>query len=108
MTNQEMREREPVFTPSGSEGDLRAVAVRRLKKQREFRVHLASFVSVNAFLWCIWLVSGVFSGAWFPWPIFPTLGWGIGLAAHGADAYGRETLTEAAIAREMDRLRDAG
>ena len=31
-----------------------------------------------ALLWTIWLVTG----AGYPWPIWPMLGWGVGVAGH--------------------------
>jgi 2TM domain len=39
------------------------------------------------------------------WPIFPILGWGIGVAANAWDVYGRKPITEEEIRREADRLR---
>ena len=38
-------------------------------------------------------------------PIFPILGWGVGLAANAWDVYGRRPITEDEIRRETDRLR---
>jgi hypothetical protein len=87
---------------------LRVRAVRRLKKQRDFRVHLLIYVLVNAFLVVIWAMSSPFGGAIFFWPIFPIVGWGIGVAVSGYDAYGRDTLTEDRIQREMNRLQRSG
>ena len=87
---------------------LRARAVRRLKKQRDFRVHLLVYLLVNAFLVVIWAMSWPVGGAIFFWPIFPIVGWGIGVAVSGYDAYGRDTLTEDRIQREMNRLQRSG
>jgi hypothetical protein len=42
---------------------------------------------------------------WFPWPIFVTFGWGIGLVFHAWDTYGRKPVTEGEIQREEARLR---
>jgi 2TM domain len=41
----------------------------------------------------------------FFWPVFPILGWGIGVAANAWDVYGRKPITEDEIRREADRLR---
>jgi hypothetical protein len=41
--------------------------------------HLGAYLSVNLMLVVIWLLTG----AGYPWPIWPAMGWGIGLAAHG-------------------------
>ena len=75
---------------------LRERAVKRLKKQRDFRIHLLMYVLINGLLVVIWAIF---------WPIFPIAGWGIGVAANAWDAYGRDVPTEAEIRREMDRLR---
>jgi hypothetical protein len=45
------------------------------------------------------------TGAAFFWPVFPIVGWGIGLAVHAWDAYGPDTVTEDRVRREMDRMR---
>ena len=42
------------------------------------RVHLASYLSVIIALWLIWALTG----AGYPWPIWPMLGWGVGLLGH--------------------------
>jgi uncharacterized membrane protein len=85
--------------------DLRAKALARLEKKRDFRTHLFVFVVVNAFLWAIWGVVFATTGFWFPWPVFPLFGWGIGLAMHAWDVYRREGFTEEEIERELARLR---
>ena len=57
------------------------------KKRASFRRHLVSYLLVNSFLWLIWAFTGAGNGGFFPWPIWPTLGWGVGLALNYADAY---------------------
>ena len=88
-------------TGAGSEQDLRERALDRLKKKRDFRTHIVIYVAVNAFLVAIWAVTG----AGFFWPVFPILGWGIGVVANAWDVYGRKPITEDEIRREADRLR---
>src|SRR5829696_541088 len=39
-----------------------------------------TYLAVMALLWLIWLASAVANGASYPWPIWPMLGWGIGVA----------------------------
>jgi hypothetical protein len=48
--------------------------------RKGFGAHAASYVIVMAFLVVIWLLTS--PGGYF-WPIWPMLGWGIGLASHG-------------------------
>lgn len=80
--------------------DLRERAIVRLKKKRDFQAHLLAYLSVNAFLIAVWAITG--SGLF--WPMFPMLGWGIGLFFHAWDTY-TWGLSEQRISREMDRLR---
>ena len=81
--------------------ELREEAISRLKKKRDFRSHVFIYVAVNTALVAIWAITG----AGFFWPVFPILGWGIGVAANAWDVYGRKPLTEDEIRRETERLR---
>ncbi len=85
---------------SDAEPRLRQQAISSLGKKRDFRVHLAAYLAVNTMLIVIW----AFSGGFF-WPLFPILGWGIGLAVHAWDTHARRPLSEDAIHREIERLR---
>jgi hypothetical protein len=87
--------------PQDTHETLRDQAISRLKKKRDFATHLVVYVLVNAFLVAIW----AFTGADFFWPIFPILGWGIGLGANAWDVYGRKPISESEIEQEMSRLR---
>ena len=88
------------LSPS-TEDQLRDQAVTRLKKKRDFGMHVLMYVAVNGLLVAIWAITG----ADFFWPIFPILGWGVGLAANAWDVYGRKPITEQEIQQEMERLR---
>jgi fatty acid desaturase len=105
-----MSEPAPQQPPYGSAEDddpLKALAIRRLKAKRDFRSHLVSYLLVNAGLFGIWLIVAISTGAWFPWFVFPALGWGIGLGFHAWAAYGPPPSgpTPAQIEQEMKRLR---
>jgi hypothetical protein len=80
---------------------IRAMALRRLRKQSDFRVHLLIYLVVNGLLVLVW----AWTGAPVFWPIFPIVGWGIGVAANAWDAYGRKPITEDRVQREIRRLR---
>ncbi len=84
------------------EAGIREQAIERLKKKRDFRTHLFIYVAVNAVLVVIWAITS--SGSLF-WPIFPILGWGIGLGANAWEVYGRKPITEDEIQRESEQLR---
>lgn len=59
------------------------------KKRAGFKSHLVTYIVVNAFFWAIWYFTrqDVNDGSRFPWPVWPMLGWGIGIAFHFAEAY---------------------
>ena len=64
----------PASTPPRPPRNPARPAARRLQLDPAVRTYLA----VMALLWLIWLVTG----AGYPWPIWPMLGWGIGVAGH--------------------------
>lgn len=89
-------------TPPGSESpdDLREVAIQQLRKKRGLQAHVIAYVTVNLLLVGIWLTTA----RGFFWPIFPILGWGIGVAFNAWDVYSPQRWTEERIQREMRRL----
>ena len=54
--------------------------------ERPFRSHVTSYLLVMTMLVIIWALTS--PGGYF-WPVWPMLGWGIGLAAHGLAARSR-------------------
>lgn len=78
----------------------RELALKQLKKRRDFGAHLLVYIMVNSFLVAIWAITG--SG--FFWPIFPMVGWGIGVVMNAWDVWHGDYFSEEAIAREMERL----
>ena len=85
--------------------ELRERAVKRLKKRRDFRGHLLIYTLVNAFLVVIWAVT---SPGGFFWPIFPIVGWGIGVIMNAWDVYRVNDFSEEQIQHEMERLQRHG
>ena len=83
--------------------DLRKQACERLEKRRDFKTHVFIYVLVNAALVAIWAIAT--PDAMF-WPIFPILGWGIGVGANAWDVFVRKPITDADIEREEQRLRE--
>lgn len=55
--------------------------------EKSFRAHATSYLLVMALLVTIWLLTT--PGGYF-WPVWPMLGWGIGLASHGLAARGSD------------------
>ncbi len=48
------------------------------RKRVEFRIHLLVYTIVISALWIIWF----FTGQGYVWPVWPMIGWGIGLVFH--------------------------
>lgn len=78
--------------------DERQRAIRRIRARRGFWTHVAIYVAVNALLVVVWAMTG----AGYFWPIWPILGWGLGVALSAARVFLRPTeISEARIEREM-------
>lgn len=56
------------------------------KKRAAFKWSLVSYMFVNAFLIAIWYFSLDDDDTYF-WPVWPMLGWGLGIAFQYFDAY---------------------
>ena len=80
--------------------ELRARALASLKKKREFAAHVLAYLLINSVLIVIWTMTG----AGYFWPIFPLLGWGIGVFFNAWDVYSSGP-SESRILREIERLR---
>jgi hypothetical protein len=57
----------------------------RARARADFLRHLFTYLWVNGLLVVIWALTNF--GGYF-WPIWPMLGWGVGLGAHGFAAFG--------------------
>ncbi|WP_317896551.1 2TM domain-containing protein [Aurantibacillus circumpalustris] len=55
------------------------------KKRVGFKRHLTTYIIINTMLWLFWLFNEDKSD--FPWPLWPMLGWGVGLAFNYREAY---------------------
>ncbi len=87
------------------------------KKRAGFKKHLASYIIVNGFLWLMWYFTQGNAELLgndpdlqelremnFPWPIWSTLGWGIGLAFNFYGAYLGDKETD--VMKEYQKLKD--
>jgi len=81
---------------------MRDLAFKRVKERRDFQGHLVAYVVVNLFLWGVWaMTSGVGS---YPWPVWVTLGWGIGVVMNWWGVT-RRPITSDDVDEELTRLR---
>lgn len=73
---------------------------RRILRRRAFWVHAAIYLATNVALIAVWVLAG----GGHPWFLYPLLGWGIGLAAHGAVAFLLASPQDLVLEREQRRL----
>jgi hypothetical protein len=55
------------------------------KARAGFKIHFIIYVFIMTILWIMWLISGGVNH--HPWPIYPTLGWGIGIVFNYFEVY---------------------
>ncbi len=87
-----------------NDDQIHALARRRVAMKRGFAIHATVYVAVNLLLVAIDLLG---PGA-HRWSVWPLLGWGIGLAAHGLSTWvflpGNQRSARA-FEREVEQLR---
>ena len=71
------------ITPVGKDSQLWEIAHQRAS----FKRHLFTYLIMNVFFWVVWYLSGGYDVNSFPWPVWPMIGWGIGIAFHYVNAY---------------------
>ena len=74
---------------------------RQIRRRRGFFVHLSIWAAVNVMLVVVWALVG----GGHPWFLYPLVGWGIGVVAHGASAY-LMAPTDIVLEREQARFAD--
>jgi hypothetical protein len=74
------------------------------KKRVDFRSHLMTYLVMVPFFWLVWWFTGGDNndGNGFPWAVWPTLGWGIGVFFHYLGVYVFESRNQ--VEREYDKL----
>lgn len=113
----------PAETPADSSSDdrppARQVAIMEIERKRAFQIHAVAYLIGVVLLVVIWAIgeyhnaggwpthgfsqsSGIHD-VWNVWIIYPVLGWGAFVAAHGWFTYLRKPISEREIKREMDR-----
>lgn len=74
------------------------------KKRVGFKRHFATYLIINTFLWLLWYFTDRNNeSAGVPWPIFPMLGWGIGILFSFLNAY--VFTSKDSVEREYEKLR---
>lgn len=92
--------------PTQLEIEIRRRVEAKYAERNALLIHLISYAGVNILVWAIWL----FQSGGFPWPLFVTFFWGIGMAGHFLDYYnkygGGAEKREARIQEEVQRHLD--
>ncbi|WP_372587675.1 2TM domain-containing protein [Marivirga salinarum] len=72
-----------------------------------FKRHLTSYIIVNIAVWSLWYFIGNmgvnYVDLFFPWPIWMTFGWGIGIVFHFLGVYVNNSYN--AVDREYEKLK---
>jgi adenylate cyclase len=76
-------------------------AIERIEAKHGFRRHATLYVAMNLLLIAIWAIT---SRGYF-WPIWPILGWGVGLGAHYWGAFLKRPISDEEIRRELEKGR---
>ena len=91
-------------TPEGKDPLLWQMANKRVA----FKRHLATYVVINLFFWILWYFTNDDHRQSYanglPWPVWPGIGWGIGLVFHYIGAYASPGFNS--VEREYDKLKN--
>ena len=82
-------------------------AIKRIRAKRAFERHAIVYAAVNLLLIAIWALTGSGNHRHGTesdfWPIWPILGWGLGLGLHYWTAFHQKPISEDEIRREMEK-----
>jgi 2TM domain len=87
-----------------SPDEIERLARKRAGAKLGWYIHATVYVVINAVWWLIAAGNGISSRGW---PIYPTLGWGLGLVLHGASIWlfgSGSDIRERLIQKERERL----
>lgn len=84
--------------------ELRKKAKERAEEKMGFYIHFAVYIMVNILLYSIWWINN--GPNTHPWPIWATIGWGIGLVAHFMGAIAAPGFQERLTEKEYEKLKN--
>jgi hypothetical protein len=94
---------QPEPAPSTTPTDYQA-AMERIRAKRAFGLHATVYVVVNLLLIVVWALTG----RRYFWPIWPILGWGVGLGLNYWTVFLRRPISDDEIRREMGQTGTSG
>ena len=75
------------------------------KKRVGFKRHLATYIVINGMFWLLWYFTDhQEESAGVPWPVFPMLGWGIGVVFSYLNAY--VLMKPDSVEKEYEKLKN--
>jgi hypothetical protein len=74
------------------------------KRRARFKKDMVMYVAVNVFLWVIWLLTDGHLDRGIPWPVWPTVGWGLAMVFDYYEAF--RNPKENAVEREYEKLKN--
>lgn len=78
--------------------DPRRHAAQQRAARMSVRIHLAAYLAGALLMLGIWLAVGLGGGGWYFWPVWPIMGWGIGVASHAIPVWAHGSISPARIA----------
>ena len=104
--------------PGGDVDELRSVALRNVKRVRDFRLHLLAFVVGTTILTATWALTEYLEadgwpkrfgdedapGTWHIWIFYVVGVWAVFVALKGVGAFGRRRPRQPEVDREVERL----
>ncbi|MGV9797754.1 DUF1707 domain-containing protein [Mycobacterium sp. NPDC003449] len=86
--------------------DLPVAALRRTDRREahlraarlSVRIHTGVYLAAAVLMLGIWLAVGLGGGGWYFWPVWPIMGWGIGVASHAIPIWAHGSMSPARIA----------
>jgi hypothetical protein len=73
------------------------------KQRVAFKTNLFSYIAVNLFMIAVWYYGNLGGVHNYFWPIWPILGWGLGVTLHGIKAYGNMSLFS--VEKEYEKMK---
>jgi hypothetical protein len=87
-----------------SDEELRKKAKKRAEEKMGFYTHFTIYILVNLLLYAIWWINH--GPSTHPWPIWATLGWGIGIVAHFLGVFVGSGFEEKLGEKEYKKLKE--
>lgn len=82
----------------------RRAAIRSVREKRAFWRHVSLYSVLNLAFWVSWIIGGLNEEWVAPWPLIPTVAWGLFILYRERLLGGRKAISHETIDLEVDRL----